>query len=63
MSGLACGLIVIVPLAPSCLLGGLIQLVLAAPEYIANRHVDVTDQLLRYLHGYPYHPNAPLLGI
>jgi hypothetical protein len=49
MSGLACGLIVIVPLPPSCLLGGLIQLVLAELERPANCQVDIADELLRYL--------------
>jgi hypothetical protein len=49
MSGLACGLIVIVPLARSCLLGGLIHLVLAKLERVANCHVDIADEVFRYL--------------
>jgi hypothetical protein len=59
MSGLACGLIVIVPLAPSWLLGGLIQLVLPSLEHMANRHVDIPNQAFRYFYGNPYHPVPP----
>src|ERR1700729_3196706 len=55
MSGLACELIVIFPLAPSRLLGGLIQLVLAELERPANCQVDIPDKLFRYLDRYLYH--------
>jgi hypothetical protein len=43
MSGLARGLIVIFPLAPSCLLVGFIELVLAKLERAANCQVDIPD--------------------
>jgi hypothetical protein len=49
MSGLACGLSVIVPQARSRLLGGVVQLVLADLEHMANCHVDISNELFRYL--------------
>jgi hypothetical protein len=60
MSGLACGLIVIGPLARSRLLGGLIQLVLAELERMANCHVDLADELFRYLNRNLDHQILPL---
>jgi hypothetical protein len=60
MSGLACGLVVIVRLAPGCLLGGLIQLILAELEGVANSQVDIADELFRYLDRNLDHRILPL---
>jgi hypothetical protein len=61
MSGLACGLIVIVivPLARSRLLGGLIQFVLAELDRPANCHIDIANELFRYLDRNLDHETLP----
>jgi hypothetical protein len=43
MSGLVCGLIVLVPPALGCPLGCFIQLILAAVKHAADGDVDITD--------------------
>jgi len=55
MSGLVCGLIVIVHEAGSCKSGCLIQLILSELEHRADGHVDIADQHFRHLNSYLGH--------